>query len=190
MEPPAFVATIVPAYAGIGSRQTPPSVLTLMMRIAGRLEKRGFRLRSGGADGADSAFEDGVTDPARLEVFLPWPGFNGRHYPALVIPQQAFDLAKQFHPNWGYLKAPVRRLMARNVMQVLGANLDSPSLFVVCWTPDGCESHAERSSVTGGTGQAISIASEHGIPVFNLARPDALARIGSMACVLTEGRSS
>lgn len=64
----------VRAYAGIGSRRTPPEVLGRMRRVAERLDARGYTLRSGGADGADSAFADGATDK---EIFLPWRGFNG-----------------------------------------------------------------------------------------------------------------
>ncbi len=49
-------------YAGIGSRDTPASILDLMTRIARRLSARepwGYTLLSGGAAGADSAFERG-----------------------------------------------------------------------------------------------------------------------------------
>jgi hypothetical protein len=55
--------------------------------------------------------------------------------------------------------------------------LISPVKFVICWTPDGAISHAGRSIRTGGTGTAISIASANQIPVFNLQRPEHLARL-------------
>lgn len=63
--------------------------------------------------------------------------------------------------------------------QILGRDLSDPVDFVVCWTPDGCESEKERSRASGGTGQAIALASRLGIPVFNLARDAALQRIGA-----------
>lgn len=47
-------------YTGIGSRETPPDILELMTKIARFMFKQGFTLRSGGADGADSAFEAGA----------------------------------------------------------------------------------------------------------------------------------
>lgn len=47
-------------YAGIGSRETPRSILDLMTAIARKLEALGYTLRSGGATGADTAFEEGV----------------------------------------------------------------------------------------------------------------------------------
>lgn len=40
------------AYAGIGSRETPLQILSLMEQIAMSLSKVGFTLRSGYADGA------------------------------------------------------------------------------------------------------------------------------------------
>ena len=56
--------------------------------------------------------------------------------------------------------------------QILGLELDCPTEFVVCWTPDGCESHLKRTSKTGGTGLAISLASKLGIPIYNLYNED------------------
>ena len=47
-------------YAGIGSRQTPPNVQNIMRQVAKELEKKGYKLRSGHAKGADLAFEQGV----------------------------------------------------------------------------------------------------------------------------------
>jgi len=46
-------------YAGIGSRSTPDNVLGIMEKLGIVLAKKGFILRSGGADGADKAFEKG-----------------------------------------------------------------------------------------------------------------------------------
>ncbi len=59
-----------------------------------------------------------------------------------------------------------KKFHARNVQQVLGKNLDTPTKFVVCWTPDGAEQRT--SNKTGGTGQAIRVAISNNIPVFNL----------------------
>ena len=44
-------------YAGIGSRETPIEVQKAMYRVAKYLEGKGFTLYSGGANGADKAFE-------------------------------------------------------------------------------------------------------------------------------------
>lgn len=165
------------AYAGIGSRKAPHAALAMMRRVAKRLDERGYTLRSGGADGADTAFESGST---RKEIFLPWPGFNGNASPLHELPPAAFEIAAAVHPAFGKLSDAVKKLMARNSMQILGVNLDSPVDFVVCWTTDGAECETERSAGTGGTGQAIALADRCGIPVFNLAREDALQRLGRL----------
>jgi len=44
-------------YAGIGSRETPEDVLKYMTRVARGLDRKGYRLRSGGAKGG--IFKDG-----------------------------------------------------------------------------------------------------------------------------------
>lgn len=129
-----------------------------MTRIAQRLRVRGFVLRSGGAPGADQAFAAGAGQDA--EIFLPWPGFEGQESTFCQPTTAAYELAAKHHPAWEQLSAVGRCLQARNSHQVLGWGLDDPVAFVVCWTRSGLG--------TGGTGQAIRIAREAGIQVFDL----------------------
>ena len=142
-------------YAGIGSRNTPESVCNKMTNIARVCEERGYVLRSGGADGADSAFESGLIKNLK-EIY---------YADDISTDSYLMDIAAMHHPNW---KACVRRgpyvmkLMARNVLQILGRNLKAPVSAVICWTPNGDSS--------GGTGQAIRIANAHDIPVFDLGK--------------------
>lgn len=143
------------AYAGIGSRQTPPDVMHQMGTIAAWLASLGFTLRSGGAGGADTAFE---IQSLKKEIFRP-------HHTTPA----ALELAARFHPAWDRCSDYAKRLHARNGFQVLGTDLVSPSAFVVCWTKDG--------KASGGTGQAIRIANHFGIPVFNLHDLTAEARL-------------
>src|SRR5690348_5431489 len=105
-------------YAGVGSRETPPGMLVYFTRLAQFLGRdHGYILRSGGADGADTAFEQGASSK---QIFLPWKGFNGNPSPFYRIPVIAFDIAANHHPAWLKLKPAVQCLMARNVQQVLG----------------------------------------------------------------------
>jgi len=46
-------------YTGIGSRNLPPEYFTYFKEVEFYLSQMGFILRSGGADGADTAFEEG-----------------------------------------------------------------------------------------------------------------------------------
>jgi len=161
-------------YTGIGSRKTPDDILHNMCVIAIFLSRIGLTLRSGAAPGADAAFEKGcLLAEGEKEIYLPWKNFQKHTSELYNVCDGAMEIAAEFHHAWQYLKRPVKLLMARNVYQVLGINLDQPSDFVLCWTPDGCISREERTKTTGGTGQAIAIASEHNIPVFNLQREHA-----------------
>ena len=50
----------ISSYAGVGSRSTPDDIQQEMDVIARMLAVVGARLRSGGADGADRAFQFGA----------------------------------------------------------------------------------------------------------------------------------
>lgn len=150
-------------YAGIGSRETPEAVQRFMSQVAMRLAHAGYTLRSGGAEGADTAFEQGCDDAlGAKEIYLPWKGFNGNPSPLYTQADtaQMQIIAMQHHPAWSKLSHAAKLLHARNVCQVLGADGNTPSEFVVCWTP--------RGSGSGGTGQAIRIAGRAGVPVYDL----------------------
>lgn len=163
------------AYAGIGSRKAPVEELRRMRLVAERLALRGYTLRSGAANGADAAFESGAGD--QKEIFLPWPGFNGHPSSFSNPSREAFDVAKAVHPAWKTLSNSIQKLQARNSHQILGACLLAPVDFVACWTADGCKSELDRTRDTGGTGQAIALAARWQVPVFNMARKDALERL-------------
>ncbi len=150
-------------YAGVGARKTPPEVLELMTRIAAALAIAGMRAATGDAVGADHAFRTG--DP-RAEVFT-----------TQDATETTIAIAKEVHPTPYALSDSGVLLMARNTNQVFGKALDQRVSFVLCWTPDGCESFTTRSRQTGGTGQAIALASHANIPVFNLKNRDAFDRL-------------
>lgn len=169
-------------WTGVGSRETPPDIVVLMKSIAGGLAKVGGVLRSGGAKGADSAFEAGVKDPAKKEIYLPYRGFQGNRSPLYGDPTpESIEWARKAHPYFDKMKPGsfAFNAHARNAHQVLGRDCKSKAAFVVCWTPDGAEraDQSHSTDVTGGTRTAIVIAEMNGVPVFNLARPDALFRL-------------
>jgi hypothetical protein len=168
-----------PAYAGVGSRQTPADVLSLMETLAAKLAADGWLLRTGLSPGADQAFYRGAMSCAGgVELYLPWPAFEsdarldaeGGSVRELSQPSAAAcELSRRFHPGWEVLAPPARQLLARDSLEVLGADLQSPAKLVVCWTADG--SLDGKDLYDDGTGQALRIAHDRGIPVLNLARP-------------------
>lgn len=164
----AWVGLPRPAYAGIGSRRTPPEVLAVMETIGEDLARAGWTLRSGGAAGADAAFERGCDRAGGAkEIFLPWPRYNDHPSPLDTVTDAMLDLAARLHPGWDRLTPAARLLIARNGAQVLGDDLASPVALIVCWTA--------RALPKGGTAQALRIAEERGIPVVNLGDAGRLA---------------
>jgi hypothetical protein len=126
----------------------------------------------------------------KKDIYLPWNGFPkntdnfqysdpyvqnwwthyeltepGRVITASVTPQ-AFELAAaaydEMYPDrgWATLSQGVRKLMARNVHQIVGYDLKHPVDKVICWTKGGQKK--------GGTAMAIHLAQQLSIPVINL----------------------
>jgi len=148
-------------YTGIGARKTPGDILHAMVQVGEYMAKAGHTLRSGGAQGADRAFEIGCDFKGigYKEIYLPCEGWNGNTSPMYHVSQDAQDVAALFHPAWSSLKPFVRKLMGRNAYQMLGLNLVTRTDFVVCWSPHG--------DMVGGTGQALRMAAYYEIPVIN-----------------------
>lgn len=156
-------------FAGIGSRDTPPHQCRRLTEVSAYLGKQGWGLRSGGANGADWACEQGADMVAAPKtIFLPWVSFNGNRWrhddralvAAMPFSDKCLSIAEQYHPRWTSLTDAAMKLMARNVYQVLGVDLASPVNIVLCWTSGG--------RVVGGTGQALRIATAHDVPIVNL----------------------
>ena len=151
-------------YAGIGSRQTPPAVLLWMEQIGYQLGQAGWCLRSGGAKGADSAFESGCNRAeGKKQIFY-----------AEDCTTYARNLAAIYHPAWDRCSEYARKLHGRNMMILQGRDLraEDEVFCVICWTPNG--------HTIGGTGQAIRAATQWGIPIFNLAIPSTEHRLRTM----------
>ncbi len=149
-------------YTGIGSRKTPFETLMDMRLIATVLEKFGWVLRSGGANGADQAFESGADK--YKEIYLPWPRFNNSDSDLMSPSAEAMKMVSSIHPAWNRCSTAAKVLHARNAHQVLGLDLKTPSNLLICWTPGGMP--------VGGTATAIRIAEMHNVPVYNLATCD------------------
>ena len=168
-------------YAGIGARETPSEILTVMESISLNLGNAGWKLRSGGAIGADSAFQCGIKDLPKLkekqEIYLPWNNFNynlacddiGVYVPTHHQFMKAEPLTRKYHSYYDRLTSKARNLMIRNAFQLLGINLDNPVAMVICYTENG--------KIKGGTGQALRISKDYNIPIYNLGNSECLSKI-------------
>jgi hypothetical protein len=148
---------------GIGSRETPQNILAEMQKIGVHCKRNKVFVRSGHADGADYAFECGAQE--YCIVYIPWRTFNSQltmfGKPVVVhYTDKIRETVYKHHPRPDTLSFAVQKIMGRNAAQVLSEFLNVPSDYVVCWTKDGRDS--------GGTGQAIRIATANKIPVINM----------------------
>lgn len=154
-------------YSGIGSRETPSDILSAFENIASVLSKAGFILRSGGAPGADTAFESGCNmSNGEKEIYLPWIGFNNNRSTIIGHNDSSISIVKKYIPYYDRLKIGAKKLLARNIPQILGSDLKSPSSFVVCYTEGG--------KIKGGTAVVLNVADDLGVTVFNA---------GSFSCI-------
>lgn len=151
-------------YTGIGSRNLSKDQYKFCKNIAKEMAIHGWILRSGGAPGADSAFEEGCNEvDGEKEIFLPWHGFNNNRSKYFSPTLEAYDMARKFHPNYSSLSSGTIKLMARNSHQIFGKNMNE-SVNIVLYSA----LETQCGIVLGGTGQAVRIAKYYKIPVINL----------------------
>lgn len=170
-------------YTGIGSRKTPQVILNLMNEIGMYFGSYGWTLRSGGAEGADTAFEHGHNvSGVEKEIYLPCEGYRNHqsnlylHGPN-VNTGGAFSIAEMIWAKrddrkceWNNLKEFTKAAFARDIFQVLGAQLNKPSDILICWTEDG--------EASGGTGMAIKTAQLlKEIPGITIERPTIIVNL-------------
>lgn len=129
---------------GIGSRKTPPEVLEEMRKVGQWCREQGHTLRSGHAEGADQAFEEGAQE--RCIAYTPWEGFEEDFKSkAVIFPVQDLEpparkkakrtlrlhpSSKNKHQNLG---GAFNNIMIRNALQVMGEDMKTPSDAVVYW---------------------------------------------------------
>ena len=166
-------------FAGVGSRETPPDVLALLVRLGRTLTDLGWTLSSGDAVGADRAFYEGALQSPRFSevgcrIYLAWNGVGGRYHD----PDNGFYDATQFTETYPQAEALAlaargsfeglgrggRALHTRNVFQIYGHTLKEPVSCVLFWAvPQG-----RSGKVKGGTSTAVTLAQQAGIKTINL----------------------
>jgi hypothetical protein len=135
-----------------------------MEETGAKLVEAGYTVVSGNAPGADQAWARGGNrvDPSRVELCLPWEGFesvaiHGRNIVRVIKPadERYFAAVKNTHPAFGHLTVAALNLHARNAMIVDGAHLVLGSLNPL-----------KRNG--GGTGGAFRVAQRWGIVTKNV----------------------
>lgn len=173
-------------YTGVGSRETPPHILDIMTRVARALGAQGWTLRSGHARGADKAFEAGAPVGKR-KIYVPNTTFEYPQNADCVTPKETFglipwlkamEMACDHHPAGRNLSHDHRQLHGRNVFQLLGDDLKTPSSFLLCWAPlPRFDEEGRVVDVDGGTGTTVRMAATFKVPVYHLGIPEHLNKI-------------
>lgn len=166
-------------YTGIGSRKAPLPILKRAQALGKELAIKGFTGRSGKAEGMDEAFMKGFGEAGsgRFVNYLPYPSFRE----SLALPAGCDDIScysndvwKEavliargiYGKGWFEITPGARDLHTRNVFQVLGDDLKTPSEFVLYWAePEG------RNAVKGGTNTAFQVARQFSIGCYNVQSP-------------------
>lgn len=143
----------------------------MMIDIAKYLASSGWTLRSGGARGADTAFEAGaISNNGKKHIYLPQSPFNNHRVGGdnfLLTPDEkrlarnelSFDILTHFDK----MKPFAKNAHARNYFQIHGRKPEKKSQMIIYW----CEEDG-MGQPTGGTRTAVLLAREAGIPDFNL----------------------
>lgn len=162
--------------AGIGSRE-------LGMREAARcyyfgllFADYGWGFRTGRARGADERFAFGYRLGFGVPQYcVPWDSYNLAEVDACRPPAYSLDrldpaardrlcdLVRTLHPAGPNLTNGAMRLHARNIIILLGPNLDDPVKAVFALP--------RLSGHLGGTGFGMQLARHYDIPLFDLRKP-------------------
>lgn len=158
----------------VGSRKTPTWVINQYQNLAHVLVENGCIVRSGNALGFDQVISK-VPEESR-EIYLPYANFGCQleNHQNVFIPKtefvnwnEAVKIVHELHPNKNLTDIQLLYL-ARDVYQVLGKDLQTPSDLVICWTEDGASQLYQLTKKTGGTAMALRVAFHYNIPVINL----------------------
>lgn len=161
-------------YLVASNEDVPQETLDQFKRLAHELESKDFIARNLGASTVDDIVRQ---ETNKGETILPWRNFRELDSKLYYSTPQAHDIAKQFHQAYDKMKDTVKGFLARNVRGVLGKDLKSPIMFLICYSSDGAERAADVSSSTGLISHIINIADAMLIPVFNLSNKDAEQRL-------------
>jgi len=146
--------------------------------LAHLLREHCLKLRSGGAEGADTAFE--VGSRREKEIYINENGSRGKYHNGFNIAldrlpnevqEHCYRKASEVHPGWERCDDWAKSMHARNILQIEGLN-GIHTDFVVYWTE-----YDKDFLPKGGTATAVKYAVSLGIPTFNLNIPAAVEQL-------------
>lgn len=163
----------------IGNRDAPVYERDKYIPIVKFLLRAGHTGRSGGAERMDDVLTqavyellaEGHTD-INAEIYLPKKYFNGlvsgdfsgrvMSTPEFSNRSEALDLASKFHAAWHYCDEWSRNMHARNMYEIKGKDLNTPTDFVLTYAKTN-----RNGVIMRGTATAAALATSLRIPIFN-----------------------
>lgn len=143
--------TIVPYYVGSGPEGTPKDVLNLCSKIASKMEKHNFCLRTLGNTSIDKAFSHPVKNKTIVDSsYVTEAGFN-------IAAGVCTTAAKRE----AIIKTDKQTYINYSLMAVLYygyAFLQAPS-YIITWLPDGCTNHQDVTEASREFKSLICLAS-------------------------------
>jgi len=166
----------------VGTRDATKEELQKLKDIAEKYHDKGYTLRSGGAEGADSV----INHLENVEIIIPWNGFNGlkhdgkRVFVLDKLPNQtrAKEITIKIHPAPDRLSQGALKLHTRNIYQITGVQdvnrkeLSEKVYFIA---------DEVNGKVKGGTRTAVMLARGLNIPTVNIRKrnePSKRAKLG------------
>ena len=155
-------------------RDFPTEAKQTLIRIAGRLLNKNVVVRYN-ADDMDVHTPISQLSQKKTEAYTPWKNFNNIESKHSYNTETSKHVAASNFQGWDKVPDAVKAMLARNVRMVFGDKNRSVTLCLITWSPDGASRAAEVTKETGRSGNIIKLASTYGIPVINMAKPNAEA---------------
>ena len=164
-------------YIAVGmftEKDFPEEVKTQFYNLASKLIARGITVR---INADDKAFIERLRALSndKVEVYLPWRGFNEIESKKTFNTNTAKDVASKHFSGWEKIPDSVKAILASQVRLVFGDRNNSTILCLVTWSKDGASKGSEVSKDTGRVGFIIKVASHYSFPVLNLSRQNAIS---------------
>jgi len=152
-------------YTGIGSRELSDEQKTFIYWLACEMHDLGYTLRSGDADGADTAFQSGAGK--LFETWIPWTSFAKGPSRELQTQKEFLEAEEYLLESdiipWFKAMGPASQAFhGRNYRQVFGRNKILPEVCFYC-APDDL-----NGVPVGGTRTAVLVSRNEGIPTINV----------------------
>ncbi len=158
-----------------GNDQPPENVSMAIIRLARFCRERNIIVRTGACKGVDEVVMNAIPD---AELHIPFRNFNQIENPASYFSDEKCKaLAKSVWPNLDNIQGVVKALYEKNPRLISGKSFNAIAQALIVWSEDGVEDPHNVTNRSNIAGHLVKLAAASGIRIFNLARPDAEARV-------------